>query len=309
MGDDVAALRAGGVTLLLTTDALAEGTHFLPRSPPEAVGRAAVAASLSDLAAKGGIPLAVLLALLLPRGSPAAWAERVVAGAEAMAARHRCHVVGGDTKAARARVVVGMAVGRATSRRLPRHDGARPGDLLLVTGTVGSGGGRGRALRGQRPTPSDLARLLAIEPRLTEGRLLAPRASAMMDTSDGLAAALERLARASRVRVEVDEALLPWDPGLRGLGREADRTKVAFYGGDYELLAAVGATRARPAARAIERAGGRATIVGRVLDGTGAFLRSGPALRPVPTAGWDPFAPPPRWGTLARRDSAHASFK
>ena len=111
MGDDVAALKWGGVTALLTTDALSEGTHFLARSPPQWVGRATVAASFSDIASKGGTPAAVLIDLLLPPATPARWARAVVVGAERYASAHGCHVVGGDTKASSGRSVVGTVVG------------------------------------------------------------------------------------------------------------------------------------------------------------------------------------------------------
>ena len=135
----------------LTTDALSEGTHFEARSPPEWIGRAAVSASLSDLASKGGRPVAILLDILLPPRTPPGWAKAVVRGAERTAAAAGRHVVGGDTKSAASRSVVGTAIGAATSARISRRDGARPGDVVVVTGTVGRGGIRALARRSGRP--------------------------------------------------------------------------------------------------------------------------------------------------------------
>lgn len=290
MGDDVAAIRWGGQTLLLTTDALGEGTHFTARSPPEWVGRAAVAASFSDIASKGGRPIAVLLDLLLPSTTPEGWAQAVVRGAEAFASRHGCHVVGGDTKAAPARSVVGTVAGVTSRLRLPRRDGARAGDLLIATGTVGRGGVRSRALLGRRrPTRRELVDALRIEPRLAEGEALAPIAHALIDTSDGMGDAARRLAEASRIRLVLDDARIPWDPGLAPIAGSAVRRRWAFYGGDYELLAAVPADRAAEAVRAVRRRGGRAGIVGDVRPGHGAFLNVDGDLRPMPRPGWNPF--------------------
>ncbi|HEV2165370.1 MAG TPA: thiamine-phosphate kinase [Thermoplasmata archaeon] len=290
MGDDVAALRWGSVTALLTTDALSEGTHFLARSPAEWVGRAAVAASFSDLASKGGVPVAVLLDLLLPPTTPERWARSVVLGAERFAANSGCHVVGGDTKASEGRCVVGTVVGLATTPRLPRRDAARPGDVLIVTGTVGRGGAAARAyFTRRRPTRSDLVDLLRIDPRLREGRAIAPHARAMIDTSDGLADAAHRLARASGVRIVVEEGEIPWDAGLAGTASMEERLLWGLYGGDYELLAAIPGARTARRLRSLPGGAARVSVIGTVQRGTGAFLRIGGRLRPMPPAGWDPF--------------------
>jgi thiamine-monophosphate kinase len=293
MGDDVAALPVGRGMLLLTTDALSEGTHFLPTADPRAVGRATVAASLSDIASKGGRPIGVLIDLLLPPTTPMRWAQRVVEGAEALAVRYGCHVVGGDTKPARGRTVVGTIVGVAPRGRLPGRAGARPGDVLLVTGTVGRGGAAALPiLTGRVPDARERRALLAIRPRLSEGRALARFATAMIDTSDGLADGARRLAHASRVRVVLDAEQLPIDPALRRLRPPRRQLEVAMYGGDYELLAAVPRGRVVPALRAVRTAGGRATAVGRIERGRGAFLARAGRRSPMPETGWDPFGSP-----------------
>jgi len=293
MGDDVAALAIGGETLLLTTDALSEGPHFLATADPRAIGRAAVAASLSDIASKGGRPLAVLIDLLLPPRTPRGWAERVIEGAEATAVRYGCHVVGGDTKPSGGRTVVGTIVGVARHGYLPARDAARPGDVLLVTGTVGRGGRAALPiLEGRRPNAGERRALLDIRPRVSEGRALAPFARAMIDTSDGLADAARRLSHASRVRVVVEVARLPIDPGLRGIRTSGRQLELAMYGGDYELLAAVPRASEASARRAVERVGGRATAVGRVERGTGAFLVRDGRRTAMPETGWDPFELP-----------------
>jgi thiamine-monophosphate kinase len=293
MGDDVAALPVGREMLLLTTDALSEGSHFLPTADPRAIGRATVAASLSDIASKGGRPLAVLIDILVPPQTPMRWAQRVIEGAEALAVRYGCHVVGGDTKPAAGRTVVGTIVGVAGRGRLPARSSARPGDELVVTGTVGRGGRAALPILGRgEPNARERSALLDIRPRIAEGRVLARFARAMIDTSDGLADGARRLAHASGVRVVLDSERLPIDPGLRRLRPARRRLAIAMYGGDYELLAAIPRPQVGRAVRAVRKAGGRATPVGRIERGDGAFLAVDGRRTPMPETGWDPFDPP-----------------
>ncbi len=291
LGDDTAAVALpGDAVALLTTDALTEGTHFLDRSPARAIGKAAAAASLSDLAAKGGHPIALLVDLLLPPGTPERWARDVIRGAEREMARFGAHVVGGDTKPARSRAVVGTALGLSRRGRLAPRTAARPGDLLVVTGAVGRGGLAALGL-GRAPTSATLRRLLDIRPRVREGPVLAEFVHAMLDTSDGLAQAARLLAEASRVRIEVRADDLPIHPELaRRLPSLAARRRHAFYGGDYELLAALPPGRLRPARRALSVLGCPLTPVGEVHRGTGAWLSLGEGRsRPMPPPGWRPF--------------------
>ena len=288
LGDDAAALpsRPGRVPVL-STDALVEGTHFLRDSPPRAIGSAAAAVNLSDLAAKGAEPAGLLLALLLPPTTSPAWARGVVLGAESAAARAGIHLIGGDTKPAPMRAVVGTVVGWGRPGHLAPRTGARPGDLVVTTGTVGRGGLAAERLR-TGPRARALRELLAVTPRIAAGRLLASSAHAMLDTSDGLAEATRLLAAASRVRIEIDEAAVPWRKELHGLPA-ARRRDVGFFGGDYELLAALPPAAWARAARAVERTGVRLTRIGRVDRGDGTWLVSGERSVPMPPAGWDPF--------------------
>ncbi|MGI0054904.1 MAG: thiamine-phosphate kinase [Thermoplasmata archaeon] len=288
LGDDAAAVPSPrGRVAVLTTDSLVEGTHFLPGSPPALVGRAAVAVSLSDLAAKGAEPVGVLLTLLLPRRTSARWAHAVTRGAEATARRYGAKIIGGDTKPSTHRAVVSTMIGWGRARYLaPRHR-ARPGDALYLTGSVGRGGAawaRLRATRGGSPTNKTLRALLDVRPRVREGIALAPRAHAMLDTSDGLAESARLLARSSRVRVVLEAETIPWD---RALGPPRPKARawrsIAFFGGDYELLLAASPHEQR-------RIGRYAHRVGRVERGGGAVLElEGRTIR-LPPGGWQPFA-------------------
>ncbi len=290
LGDDAAALRPpAGSVAVVSTDALVEGSHFLPDSPPDAIGSAAAGVNLSDLAAKGATPAGLLLAMLLPSATPPRWAEQVVLGAERAMAAVGSHVVGGDTKAAPRRVVVGMTVGWARPDRLAPRSGARPGDLIVTTGTVGRGGWAASALSRTARAPA-LRALLHVEPRIAAGRALAPRAHAMVDTSDGIAEAAHLLSAASGVRVRLEEDALPYYRPLHALALRRRRA-LAFFGGDYELLAAIPPERLSEARAAVRSAGVPLTVVGSVERGAGARLATGRGVVPLPRSGWDPFRP------------------
>lgn len=292
VGDDAAAVRVPtGTVAVLTTDAFVEGVHFYRESPARSVGEAVAAASLSDLASKGATPVALLIDLLIPPRTPVRWARAVTLGAEAMMARFGGHLVGGDTKPSREPIVVGTALGVADARRLSPRSGARAGDVLVVTGVVGRGGAAAGSVRsGGSPSEAAMREMLDIRPRVREGACLARHAHAMLDTSDGLAESAWLLALASGVKAVLDARAIP----LVGHGRRKTTPtpgdwQAAFYGGDYELLAAIPPGRVAGLTRELRRMGTPLTSVGHVARGRGAVLEGDGSPRPLPRAGWDPF--------------------
>ena len=291
LGDDAAEVELErGEVAVVTTDALVEGTHFVARSPPAAVGRAASAVSLSDVAAKGARPVGVFLAVVAPRGTPQRWAEQLVLGAEREAARFGGHVLGGDTKPGSFHAVISTVVGAVPAGQAVGRTGARPGEALVTTGVVGRGGAAARGLlRGEAARGRAVVALLRLTPRVREGVALRPFASAMLDTSDGIAESAHLLAAASRVRVVVREPAVPWAPGVRHLRLPAERRSAGFYGGDYELLASVPSGRVDAATRAVRAVGGRLTVVGAIEPGSGAVLETERGRRAMPRGSWRPF--------------------
>ena len=298
-GDDAAAFRwPDGGTLLLTTDASEEGVHFDPRlHPPRAIGRRAVAAAVSDVAAMGGRPVATLISLVAP---PPREEEAAVI---AEAAAHRASELGAPlaggniTSGERLALHVTVAGAAAPGAPILRRTGALPGDGLFVTGQLG-GAALGLCLLRRRagaevsPFGPDEERLVARQldpiPRLAAGLALAGAARAAMDISDGLALDLHRLAEASRVGALIEEARLP----LAGEG--AAGLEAALFGGeDYELLVAGPKERVLAAAAA---AAIPVTLVGWVTGvGEGVRLsRSGGLSEPLPARGWDSWTAGPR---------------
>ena len=247
VGDDAALLQVPpGQALVAATDTLVEGRHFLPDAPAESVGHQALAVNLSDLAAMGAAPAWALLSLSLP-DSDAAWLQPFASGLYALAERHGVALVGGDTVRGPRGVTV-TALGFVVTEQALRRSGARPGDLLYVSGSPGEAAAGLELLR-RDPTADAHDRLVSryrfAEPRLALGRALRGRASAAMDVSDGLYGDLQKLCAASGVGARLDLERLPVSDELARRHSRADRERFVLFGGDdYELLFTVPADRA-----------------------------------------------------------------
>jgi thiamine-monophosphate kinase len=274
IGDDAAAWTATpGSLVVATTDMLVEGVHFrLDWTSPHDLGWKALAVNLSDLAAMGARPGRALVSVALLPGQTAL-VEEMYEGIGELARLTGTHVVGGDTVRTSGPLVVNVAlVGEAEPDRLLRRDGALPGDLLVLTGTVGaSAAGLALLLEDDRDRLSrpEAAPLLAAHhrptPRLAEGRALAAAGlRCAIDVSDGVASEAWHLARASGVAIRVDTGRLPLDAAAVVLFGEAQARQFAVSGGeDYQLLFSVPEARLDEVTATLGGEG-RLTIVGQV---------------------------------------------
>lgn len=247
IGDDAAVIQPDRGTLTVaTTDTLVEGIHFdLALGPPADAGHKALAANLSDLAAMGAAPRTVLLALSLPGTCPIADVDALLDGLLALAAHHRTALVGGDVTASPGPIVIGItALGSAKRRRLLTRDAARPGDVVWVSGTIGTAAAGLDALRaGGAATsgfPACVERCRRPEPRVALGVALGRNraAHACVDLSDGLADGVRQIANASNVGIRIDAEALPIHSEARAWFEAAgvDPVTAALAGGDdYEL--------------------------------------------------------------------------
>jgi thiamine-monophosphate kinase len=299
IGDDAAVIAPARNHLeVLTTDALVEGIHFdRAYVPPAAIGHKALAANLSDLAAMGAQPRAALLSLILPAALNVAALDALLDGWLALATRHDVALIGGNVSRSPGPLVVDVtAVGAVRPRRALTRGGARPGDDLYVSGSVGGAHAGRLALRqtaaGGAADPWMAvceAQFLAPEPRVRLGLLLARNrvATSCVDLSDGLGDAVRQLAMASRVGaiVEADRLPLP-DPARRWFEEreKLDPVAAAVAGGeDYELLFTVGARRRRALAAVLRQAGGLpCTRIGTVTAARALVLRRAAGTEPLP---------------------------
>lgn len=284
LADDVAVLVFAGRHLVLTHDMIVEGVHFLPTDPPGDVAWKLLAVNLSDLAAKGATPLGVLLGYSL--AGDAEWDAAFVRGFEAALAAMNCPLLGGDTVSAPARTLGLTAIGEATTVP-PCRAGARAGDLLWVSGTIGDAGAGLRIARGETDGPAALLdRYRRPQPRLAAGQALAPLVSAMMDVSDGLLIDARRLAEASGAALEMDLERVPLSPDYAGLcGKDRGAVLAAATAGDdYELLFTTAAHHAGAVAELANSLALPLTPIGRVTGGSGLHLLE--AGQPVPLPEW-----------------------
>ncbi|HWM64703.1 MAG TPA: thiamine-phosphate kinase [Solirubrobacterales bacterium] len=300
-GDDAAIAVPDGATAT-SVDALVEGVHFhRGQSSLGQIGHKALATALSDLAAMGAEPGEAYVVLGVPTDLDEEGCLELLDGLAKLAAATGISLAGGDVTRAPALTLAVTVVGHAPSpEQLVTRGGARPGDVLVVTGEIG-GAAAGLLLEPETGSSSHLVtnsvtkrelgelirRQLEPQPRLEAGRALAEAgATAMIDLSDGLGGDARHLAKASGVGLQIDASALPLAVGVAEVAADAGREplELAIQGGeDYELLAALPAERLAEASAAVEVVGVTLTRVGEVVSGEGVEIRlpGGGRLKPV----------------------------
>ncbi len=281
--DDAGLLRPPrGHEIVVTVDALVAGVHFFPDDPPASIARKALAVNLSDLAAKGARPEGFVLSLALPKGWDEAWLAAFASGLAGIATESSCPLIGGDTVSTPGPLMLSItAFGSVPTGRMVLRSGAKPGDLVLVSGTIGDGA-LGLKVHGPAK-PGWVAQLgeaervfladryLHPQPRLALAAALQSHASAAMDVSDGLVGDLGKLLRASRVGAEIDLDAVPLSDAARAaVMADPALAELAWTGGDdYEILCTA-SEREYPALVAVAQAAGIAlTRIGHVTDAAG----------------------------------------
>jgi thiamine-monophosphate kinase len=244
--DDVALIPGPpGEQYVLKTDAIVEGVHFLPDDPPGQIAQKLLRVNLSDLAAKGATPVGYLLMTALPKSRGDDWLEQFAAGLAADQARYSIGLLGGDSVATPGPATLSVAaIGRIAFGRAVLRSGARPGDRLYVSGTLGDAAlgvlAAKSAELGIAAADRDflIDRFRLPQPRLNLGARLVGVASAMMDISDGLVADLGHMAQVSGVAAVIETARLPLSQAASAaLASDPKRMQSVLGGGDdYELL-------------------------------------------------------------------------
>jgi thiamine-monophosphate kinase len=281
LDDDAAALKPDGNDVVVTTDAIVEGVHFLPDDPPDTVARKALRVNLSDLAAKGAVSAGFVLTLAL-RKAEEAWLKPFAAALGEDAAQFKCPLLGGDTVSTPGPLMVSVtAFGRVPPGRMVHRSGARPGDRVMVTGTIGDAalglailkGGKIHAATTDTAVRETLVgRYRVPQPRVAMAEIVRAHASAAMDVSDGLAGDLTKLCGVSGVSAAIDLASIPLSDAARDLmsrGIVGPETLIAG-GDDYEILCTVAEDRVEAFALAAKRAGVPVSSIGTVVAGSAA---------------------------------------
>ncbi len=269
-----------GHDLVLTTDAIVSGVHFLPDDPPETVARKALRVNLSDLAAKGARPAGCLLTLAMPEGTGHGWLHPFVSGLQSDCDLYGCPVFGGDTVRTDGPLWTSItAFGVLPRGTMVKRAGAKPGDRIVVTGTIGDGALGLHLLR----DPDHIARwsLTDEEAGHLAGRYRVPQprtamadavrtlASAAMDVSDGLVGDLAKLCEVSGVSARIEAKCIPLSPAAASaLAAAPDLIEVIATGGDdYEILAAVPPDRLAAFHERARAAAIAVTEIGEIVEG------------------------------------------
>jgi thiamine-monophosphate kinase len=275
-----------GSDVVLKTDAIVAGVHFFYDDPADAVAKKALRVNLSDLAAKGAELLGFLLTLVLPAETDEKWIADFARGLKEDAEKFGCPLYGGDTDRTPGPITISIAAfGHVPRGKMVRRAGAKPGDLMVVTGTIGDAA-LGLMLR-REPNNAAFARLDPAARSHLADRYLLPRprnaiavairehASASIDVSDGLAGDLTKLAAVSGVAARLDAKLVPLSDGARA-ALEADPElieQILSGGDDYEIAATVPENRLGALQAAASTAGIGLTTIGRIEQGEGIVIK------------------------------------
>ncbi|OUS14938.1 thiamine-phosphate kinase [Gammaproteobacteria bacterium 50_400_T64] len=295
VGDDCALLAPpAGEVLAVTTDTLISGVHFPHHSPARQIAQRALAVNLSDIAAMGATPRWFQLALTLP-DSDQDWLAEFSAGLNAMACEFNCALIGGDTTRGPLTISITL-MGTVPSGQAMKRSGAKPGDTIFVSGTLGDGAAGLAAVEGRLS-------LSAEDTDFLEGRFWQPQAgvaqglkirafaSAAIDISDGLVADLGHIAKASQVGALVEVGKLPLSPALRrAAGSERGLTWALSGGDDYELCFTVPASGLAQCQRLIDEGVLTATPIGQIIEGQGVLCVDGQGSPlEIPHSGYQHF--------------------
>lgn len=279
IGDDCALLRpASGMQLALSMDILQEGVHFLPNADPYLLGQRALLVNLSDLAAMGARPLCFTLGLCLPVADEV-WLDGFSAGLALVAREHLCPLIGGDLSAASpthgTKTICVQVHGELPVGAGLRRSGARPGDLIFVTGCLGDAAAGLQVLRNEcKESLSRIHRAALIdafyvpESRVEAGIMLRPLASSCIDLSDGLASDLGHILRASGVGAQIALEALPLSDAMRAAQSAVQQRNLAISGGDdYELCFTIRPEKEGAMRQALDTIGVPVTNVGAITEG------------------------------------------
>ncbi len=297
IGDDAAVLDVDGRSVVVTTDMLVSGTHFPPGTTPEQMARKAVVANVSDIAAMGASPLALLFSVALPRNLELSFVKRMMREMDKVAGEYGAYVVGGDLDESDKIIITGIAIGIFRNGKITKRSGARPSDLVVVTGKLG-GASAGLKILLEKILKKGFERLVRaqLEPRarVREAEALAKAGlvNSAIDLSDGLASNLWHLSRESGVKLTIERDLVPDDPLVKKFCAAEHLNPddfVLFGGEDFELALTVRPEKLWRVMKILQKKGCPATVIGRVSKGRGVQIKKNGKTSELPDRGYEHF--------------------
>jgi len=293
IGDDCAAIDIGNRYLLVTTDMMVTKSHIPKGMGPYDVGWSLIAVNLSDIAAMGGRPLGLVTAIGITRGHPIEFLEQMVDGMNDCARRFNTSVVGGDTKEHDDLVLCGTAFGEVDKDKILLRKGAKPGDLIGVTGALGRAGAGFHSMKRELGLKDAEAVLKRPWPRIKEGLALGASGivTSCMDISDGLSSSIFEMSKVSGMTYEIDYAKVPKAQEVDMAFHDMERQKdlVLNFGDDFELLFTIKREAEEPLAKVSAECGCPMTIIGKVTSGEQNILIDGGKREKLENLGYEHF--------------------
>jgi len=294
VGDDCAAFSFGDKYLLVSTDMITAETHIPKKMTPWQIGWFIVSINLSDIAAKGGKPLGLVLSLGLPRNISDLFLKELMKGADLCATTYGTSIVGGDTKENSNITICGTVFGTVKKNEYMSRKGAKPGDIVAVTGMLGKAGAGYYALQHNIENKKAISGLFEPNPRLKEGIALAglKAINSCMDISDGLSSSLYQLQELNTVGFEIEKEKIPL---IQDLVKLASKGKLDAYeyglhfGGDYELLLIVSSDKFEKVKRSIEKIGTSITPIGKVTKNREIYVVDKCSKKILSNGGYEHF--------------------
>ncbi|MDD1770577.1 MAG: thiamine-phosphate kinase [Methanomassiliicoccales archaeon] len=290
-GDDAAAVDMGLVYVVASTDLVTQSTHFLPGMTHRQMGWTCAAVNFSDIAAMGAKPIGILVSMGLPRDLESEHLDQLIEGILDCCDSVGAELLGGDTKESPEITLAGTAIGTVAKRGILLRKGARPGDLLAVTGSLGlAAAGYQSIMKGLGERKAEKA-ILEPRPRTKEGMILSAAGcvTSCMDVSDGLALTVHGISEASGVGFEVDYGAIPVEREVLEIGKKSavpPEELILYYGGDYQLLftfspGGLGTLRTR--------LGKEFQVIGKVVPGNESTLIRNGRRTPLEKRGYEHF--------------------
>lgn len=295
IGDDCAAFEFGGKYILVSTDMISKKNHISEGMTPFQVGWFIVAINLSDIAAKGGKPIGLVLSFGLPKETSENYLKELTRGADKCATTNGTSIVGGDMKEASEINICGTAIGIVNKEEFMPRKGALSGDIVAVTGSLGEAGAVFYNLKNKISDNQLCNSLFTPVPKLKEGRILAQLkcVTSCMDISDGLSSSLYQLSEVNKVGFEIDKQSMPIASELLALNKEnknMDIYDIAFhFGGDYELLVTIPPKKFVEAKESLRKNGGDLISIGTVTSDKKIILKDKKVKKNLLNKGYEHF--------------------